>query len=65
MKKVLALVCALLLCLAVIPAVAEEAGYTETVVSINNGDHDVPATVCVPTGEGKFPAVVMLHGHGF
>ena len=40
MKKVLALVCALLLCLAVIPAVAEEAGYTETVVSINNGDHD-------------------------
>ena len=64
MKKVLALVCALLLCLAVIPAVAEEAGYTETVVSINNGDHDVPATVCVPTGEGKFPAVVMLHGTG-
>ena len=64
MKKVLALVCALLLCLAVMPAVAEEAGYTETVVSINNGDHDVPATVCVPNGEGKFPAVVMLHGTG-
>lgn len=64
MKKVLALVCALVLCLAAIPAVAEEAGYTEMVVSINNGDHDIPATVCMPTGEGKFPAVVMLHGTG-
>lgn len=65
MKKVLALVCALTLCLAVLPAMAEEtAGYTETVVSITNGDHEVPATVCMPTGEGTFPAVVMLHGTG-
>ena len=63
MKKVLSLVCVLLLCAALIPAaVAEEAAYTETVVSIPNGDHDIPATVCVPNGEGKFPAVVMLHG---
>ena len=65
MKKVLSLVCVLLLCAALIPAaVAEEAAYTETVVSIPNGDHDIPATVCVPNGEGKFPAVVMLHGTG-
>ena len=34
MKKVLSLVCVLLLCAALIPAaVAEEAAYTETVVS--------------------------------
>ena len=43
-------------------AMASEAGYTETVVSIPNGDHEIPATVCMPAGEGKFPAVVMLHG---
>lgn len=65
MKKVLALVCALTLCLAVLPTMAEEtAGYTENVVTIANGDHEVPATVCMPTGEGTFPAVVMLHGTG-
>ena len=65
MKKFLSLVCVLLLCAALIPAsVADEAAYTETVVSIPNGDHDIPATVCVPNGEGKFPAVVMLHGTG-
>ena len=65
MKKVLSLVCALLLCLSLIPAaLADEAAYTETVVSISNGDHEVPATVCMPTGDGKFPAVVMLHGTG-
>lgn len=65
MKKVLSLVCVLLLCLAVMPAaLAEDAGYAETVVSIPNGDHEIPATVCLPTAEGKFPAVVMLHGTG-
>ena len=45
-------------------ASAETAGYTEEVVSIDVGDHVIPATVCLPTGEGKFPAVVMLHGTG-
>ena len=63
MKKALAFLCALTLCLGMIPAaMASEAGYTETVVSIPNGDHEIPATVCMPAGEGKFPAVVMLHG---
>ena len=62
MKKLLALVCVLVFCLSLISASAEEAAYMETVVSIPNGDHDIPATVCVPAGEGKFPAVVMLHG---
>lgn len=45
-------------------ASAETTGYTEEVVSIDAGDHQIPATVCLPTGEGKFPAVVMLHGTG-
>lgn len=63
MKKLFAMVCALVLCLSAV-AVADEAAYTETVVSIPNGDHEIPATVCMPAGEGKFPAVVMLHGTG-
>lgn len=65
MKKVVSLVLVLLLCAALVPAsLAEEAGWVETVVSIPDGDHDIPATVCLPTGEGVFPAVVMLHGTG-
>ena len=39
-------------------------GCEETVVTIPCGDHDIPATVCMPLGEGPFPAVVMLHGTG-
>jgi len=62
MKKILALVCAMMLCFALVPAMAAEAACTETVVLIPNGDHEIPATVCMPAGEGKFPAVVMLHG---
>ena len=38
--------------------------WTETQIFIPNGDHEIPATVCLPEGEGKFPAVVMLHGTG-
>jgi uncharacterized protein len=63
MKKALVFLCALALCLGMIPAaLASEAGYTEIVVSIPNGDHEIPATICIPAGEGTFPAVVMLHG---
>ncbi len=39
-------------------------GCEETVVTIAGADYDIPATVCVPNGEGPFPAVVMLHGTG-
>ena len=41
---------------------AEALPWTEDIVSLPNGDHEIPATVCVPSGEGPFPAVVMLHG---
>lgn len=41
-----------------------EHNYTETEIFINNGTYEVPAIVCIPKGEGPFPAVVMLHGTG-
>lgn len=62
MKKFTALFLALMLALLCTAALAE--GSTESVVSIPNGDHEVPATICMPDGEGKFPVVVMLHGTG-
>ena len=64
MKKVLAMVLALTLCLGASMALADTAAYIETVVSIPAGDHEIPATVCMPTSEGAHPAVVMLHGTG-
>lgn len=36
----------------------------ETVVEIESETYTIPATVCMPEGEGPFPAVVMLHGTG-
>ena len=63
MKKLLSLVLVLMLALGA-AAFAEEAGYTEEVVTISGADYDIPATVCLPAGEGPFPAVVMLHGTG-
>ena len=63
MRKVLVLMLAVMLF--VFSAVsAQDAGYVETVVEIDGGEYQIPATVCMPTGEGPFPAVVMLHGTG-
>jgi dienelactone hydrolase len=42
--------------------VAEE--YTEYPILITNGDYEIPGIVCLPVGEGPFPAVIMLHGTG-
>lgn len=66
MKKIIAILLAVSLCLvAAATGLAEDAAaYTETVVSIDAGDHEIPATVCMPTAEGTYPAVVMLHGTG-
>ena len=65
MKKLisLALVFTLVLAFCAV-SFAEDAGYEESVVIIPGADYDIPATVCMPTGEGPFPAVVMLHGTG-
>jgi uncharacterized protein len=65
MKKTVALLLCLILSFALSTVCsAEGEGYTESVISINGGDHQIPATVCLPTAEGKHPAVVMLHGTG-
>ena len=63
MKKILYIVLAavLFICSAVS---AQDAGYEETVISIDGGEYEIPATVCMPAGDGPFPAVVMLHGTG-
>ena len=63
MKKLISMVMilALLVCAA---ACAEGTGCQETVVAIQGADYEIPATVCMPDGEGPFPAVVMLHGTG-
>ena len=42
----------------------EAADYTEEDIFIDVGDHQIPATVTIPAGEGPFPFVVMLHGNG-
>ena len=66
MRKLLTLVLALVFCLALTVCLAEgeTAAYTEEVISIPTEAYEIPATVCLPAGEGPFPAVVMLHGTG-
>lgn len=36
--------------------------YTQTDVEIPANGHVIPATLCIPDGSSRFPAVVMLHG---
>lgn len=62
MKKMLLVLCLVLACVSV--CCAQDAGYVEEVVTIKGSEYDIPATVCLPTADGKFPAVVMLHGTG-
>ena len=61
MKKIL--LCALALALLCVSALAEGAPAQQTIL-IDGGDHQIPATVCLPEGDGPFPALVMLHGTG-
>ena len=41
-----------------------EPAYEESVATVAGAAYDIPATVCLPKGEGPFPAVVMLHDTG-
>ena len=41
-----------------------ETGYRDEDLIITSDNYDLPATICIPDGEGPFPAVVMLHGTG-
>lgn len=46
------------------PEGADKGGYTENDVILEGNGYDIPATVCIPEGDGPYPAVVMLHGTG-
>ncbi|NMD38347.1 MAG: alpha/beta fold hydrolase [Christensenellaceae bacterium] len=56
MKKLLVAVLALIMLFSFANA--------EEVVSIEGGGWNIPATICMPEGEGPFPLVVMYHGTG-
>lgn len=42
----------------------KEYEFTESVISINNGKYDIPATLVMPTSKTDVPLVIMLHGTG-
>lgn len=66
MKKIFAVILSLTLMLtcAAMAESMEAPTYTEEIVTIVTDRYEIPATVCLPEGEGPFPAVVMLHGTG-
>ena len=65
MRKTAAVFVAFLFCLSFASfTAAGDAAYTETNITIDAGDHAIPATVCLPAGSGPYPAVVLLHGTG-
>lgn len=45
------------------PAIAQSS-FTEQEVSFKNGSVELSGTYMTPEGEGKFPAIVFLHGSG-
>ena len=46
------------------PPYARPASYTETEVTVGAGDWALPATLSVPVGSGRWPAVILVHGSG-
>ena len=65
MKKLLCvLVTLMLLSIAALSLAEEAAAYTEYEIWLQGADYEIPATVCLPAGDGVYPAVVMLHGTG-
>ncbi len=59
MKKALSCLLVLMLMLPALLALGEE-----TVVMIQGESWEIPATICMPEGDGPFPFVVMYHGTG-
>ncbi|MEO6155557.1 MAG: alpha/beta fold hydrolase, partial [Thermomonas sp.] len=45
-------------------AVTEDAPYTETDLSVGEGERALPGTLSLPKGVASFPAVVLVHGSG-
>lgn len=46
------------------PTYANPAKFTETDVTIGADPWKLPATITIPIGSGRFPAVVLVHGSG-
>ncbi|HBN84017.1 MAG TPA: hypothetical protein DDZ89_09255 [Clostridiales bacterium] len=47
-----------------LPSYAQPALYTEEEILFGEKDWELPGTLTVPDGEGRFPAVVLVHGSG-
>jgi uncharacterized protein len=47
-----------------VPPYANPASYAEAEVAIESGQWALPATLTTPTGTGRVPAVVLVHGSG-
>lgn len=63
MKNFPVILCVLCMFAGLLPACSADASaWLESTVFIPNGDHEIPASVCLPAGEGSFPGVIMLHG---
>lgn len=46
------------------PAYADETKFSEEEVIVGEGEWLLPGTLTIPTGDGPFPAVVLVHGSG-
>ena len=46
------------------PPYVDENAFTEAEVTVGEGEWALPGTLAVPTGDGPFPAVVLVHGSG-
>jgi dienelactone hydrolase len=46
------------------PAYADPAKFEEKEVTVGSGEWQLPGTLALPSGEGPFPAVVLVHGSG-
>lgn len=46
------------------PLIYHRAGYTERRLTFTSGDVSLAGSLVLPTGDGPFPAVVMIHGSG-
>jgi dienelactone hydrolase len=46
------------------PAYAKQSLFSEQPLTLTNGKFELPGTLTVPTGDGPFPAVVLIQGSG-
>lgn len=46
------------------PAYGQPADFTEEEITVGKGEWALPGTLTVPSGDGPFPAVILVHGSG-